>query len=41
MKKIGILGGTFNPVHLEHVSLAIKAVEGLGLDQLIVKPTYI
>ena len=41
MKKIGILGGTFNPVHLEHVELAKSAKKELGLDQLIVMPTYI
>lgn len=40
MEKIGILGGTFNPVHLEHVSLAKCAVEELGLDKLLVMPTF-
>ena len=41
MKKIGIFGGTFNPVHIEHVSLAKSAIEQLGLDKLIVMPTYL
>ena len=41
MKKIGILGGTFNPVHNEHVSLAKSAIKELGLDKLIVMPTYL
>ncbi len=41
MKKVGILGGTFNPVHVEHVNLALSAVEELNLDELIVMPTYI
>ncbi|MBR2499236.1 MAG: nicotinate (nicotinamide) nucleotide adenylyltransferase [Clostridia bacterium] len=41
MEKIGILGGTFNPVHVEHVRLAKCAVEELGLDKLLVMPTFI
>ncbi len=41
MIKIGILGGTFNPVHLEHISLARAAVEELNLDKLLVMPTFI
>ena len=41
MKRIGILGGTFNPVHLEHVELAKSAKKELGLDELIVMPTYL
>lgn len=41
MEKIGILGGTFNPVHLEHVSLVKHAIEELRLDRLIVMPTFL
>lgn len=41
MKRIGILGGTFNPVHVEHVMMAKRAVEELALDKLIVMPTFI
>jgi len=41
MKKVGILGGTFNPVHNEHVAVAISATNELNLDELIVMPTYI
>lgn len=41
MRKVGILGGTFNPVHVEHVSLALSAIEELNLDELIVMPTFI
>lgn len=41
MKKIAILGGTFSPVHTEHVLLAKSAIEELGLDKLIVMPTFI
>lgn len=41
MEKIGILGGTFNPVHVEHVALARSAVKELNLDKLYVMPTYV
>ena len=38
MMKIGIFGGSFDPVHREHVALAKAAVESLGLDVLFVVP---
>lgn len=41
MERIAILGGTFNPVHLEHVELCKHAIAELNLDKLIVMPTYI
>lgn len=41
MKRIGILGGTFNPVHLEHVALAKSAVQELGLDKIFIMPTFL
>lgn len=40
MKKIGILGGTFNPVHYEHIELVRQAKSELGLDKVIVVPTF-
>ena len=33
-KRIGILGGTFNPIHLGHLLIAQDAMEQLGLDQV-------
>ena len=36
--KIGIFGGSFDPVHKEHVALAKAAVESLGLDLLFIVP---
>ena len=41
MQKVGIFGGTFNPVHSEHISLAKTAVKELGLDKLYIMPTHI
>ena len=41
MKRIGIFGGTFDPVHQEHVLLSISAVNELNLDKLYIMPTYI
>lgn len=41
MKKIAIFGGTFNPVHSEHIALVKSAIAELGLDKLIVMPTYV
>ncbi len=39
--KTGIYGGAFNPVHKEHVNIALAAKQSLNLDRLIVMPTYI
>lgn len=39
--KIGIFGGTFNPVHLAHVQIAKACFDALYLDKLLVIPTFI
>lgn len=39
MTRTGLFGGTFNPPHIGHISVADAAVESLGLDRLIVMPT--
>ena len=36
--KIGILGGSFNPVHVGHVRMAIETLERLGLDRVELVP---
>ncbi len=39
--KIGILGGTFNPVHLGHMHMAESAMKYLDLDKIVFMPTGI
>ena len=39
MKKIGIMGGTFNPIHNGHVTMAKKAYEQFDLDEVWFMPT--
>lgn len=40
MKKLGIFGGTFNPVHNGHMAVAQAAVTQFGLDRLMFLPNY-
>lgn len=41
VKKTGIFGGAFNPVHNGHVRLAEEAVKQLKLRRLLIIPTYV
>jgi nicotinate-nucleotide adenylyltransferase len=36
--RVGLLGGTFNPVHSGHARLAVEVLEGLGLDRVELVP---
>ncbi len=38
-KKIGIFGGTFNPIHLGHLRAAVELREGFGLDAVYLIPS--
>ena len=40
-ERIGIYGGSFNPVHYGHIQVAAKAVASLDLDRLIVMPASV
>lgn len=39
--RIGIYGGSFNPVHYGHVNVARTAVADLALDRLVVVPAHV
>lgn len=41
MKKIGIMGGTFNPIHIGHVEIAKAAYEQYQLDEVWFMPNNI
>jgi nicotinate-nucleotide adenylyltransferase len=38
--KIGIFGGSFNPVHKGHIEVANLAINNLSLDKLIFVPAF-
>jgi len=40
MKKVGLLGGTFDPIHNGHLNLAFEMLEKKGLDEIWFCPTW-
>ena len=38
-ERIGILGGTFDPIHDGHIHMALSAMQGAHLDRVLVLPT--
>lgn len=41
MRKVGLFGGTFNPIHLGHLRIAKTFYETLHLDEMIVMPAKV
>ncbi len=41
MERIGIFGGSFNPVHCEHIKVATESIKELQLDKLFIIPTFV
>jgi nicotinate-nucleotide adenylyltransferase len=39
--KLGVLGGTFNPIHYAHLIIAEEVRDKLNLDKILFIPTYI
>ncbi len=39
-RRIGVLGGTFNPVHIGHLCLAQTALEKMHLSKVVFVPAY-
>lgn len=40
MERVGILGGTFNPIHNGHLFLAQEALVALRLDKMLLVPNF-
>lgn len=41
MQRIGVLGGTFNPIHIGHLAVAQTALDKMNLQKVIFVPTNI
>ena len=41
MKKMGLFGGTFDPIHQGHVDMALRLAEKLELDCVVLMPTFV
>lgn len=41
MSRVGILGGTFNPIHNGHIQMIEYSHKEAGLDKVIIMPTFV
>ena len=41
MKKMALFGGTFDPIHSSHVSMALRLCDTLSLDGVLLMPTFV
>ena len=41
MKKMGLLGGSFDPIHQGHIAMALRMAEVLHLDGVVLMPTFV
>ena len=41
MKKMGLFGGTFDPIHKGHISMALRLAQALELDGVMLMPTFV
>jgi len=39
LRRIGLFGGTFNPIHLGHVQVVREVKAGFGLDKILIIPS--
>ena len=40
-RRIGLMGGTFNPIHMGHLIIAEEAREKFALEKVVFIPSYI
>ena len=41
MKKMGLFGGSFDPIHKGHISMVLRLAEALNLDGVVLMPTFV
>ena len=41
MKKMGLFGGSFDPIHQGHIDMALRLIDRLGLDGVWLMPTFV